>query len=230
MRKDVYTLDANDSMWDASRIMKEKNIQLIPVTLAGQLVGVVTDRDLKRAAPSEATTLAIYEVLYLLTKVKLKEIMTKNPITVTEDLTIAEVAQILIDNKISGVPVVNKKGQVKGIIDKEVIFKVMVSLTGLKQRGVEFGIILKDKSGSIKEAADIIRAYGGRIASILTSYQDVTHGYRKVYFRMYNVDREYMSDIKKKISTIGYLLYIIDHNHNNREIYDYLIEDNEGKR
>ncbi len=82
MSKDVITVDVDDSMQDATRLLKEHNIRGLPVMEKGKLVGVVTDRDLKKASASDATTLEIHELLYMISRIKVKEIMTKNPITI----------------------------------------------------------------------------------------------------------------------------------------------------
>ena len=104
MNKQVITVDAEDSMMDAMRLMKEHHIRMLPVMDKHKLVGIVTDRDLKRASASDATSLEIHELLYLIPKIKVREIMSKNPITVPYDFTVEETAEILLDNKISGTP------------------------------------------------------------------------------------------------------------------------------
>ena len=81
-----------------------------------KLVGILTDRDLKRASASDATLLDVHELNYLLTKVKVADIMSKNPITVPPDFTLEETASLLLHNKISGVPVMAADGKVIGII------------------------------------------------------------------------------------------------------------------
>ena len=138
MSKDVVTVDVNDSMQDGTRLLKKHNIRGLPVIENGKLVGIVTDRDLKRASASDATTLEIHELLYLISKIKVKEIMTKNPITLSVDSTIDEAAEVLLDNKITGAPVIDDSGKVVGIITQTDIFRVLVSFTGVKKAGIQF--------------------------------------------------------------------------------------------
>ena len=95
MNKRVITIDVDDSMQDAMKLLKEHKIRMLPVMKKGELVGIVTDRDLKRASASDATTLEVHELLYLLSTIKVKEIMTKNPITVPVDYTVEETAEVL---------------------------------------------------------------------------------------------------------------------------------------
>jgi acetoin utilization protein AcuB len=185
----------------------------------GKLVGIVTDRDLKNASASDATTLEIHELLYLLTKVKVKDIMTKDPITVPPDYTVEETAQVLLESKISGAPVVDENGEVVGIITQSDLFRVLMSLTGIENGGIQFGLQVEDRAGSIKEVADFVRIYGGRMVSILTSYDDVPAGYRKVYIRMHSVDMEKIKELNDSLSEKALLLYRIDHRQNDRRIY-----------
>ena len=219
MSKEVITVDVNDSMQDAIKRLKEHNIRMLPVTKKGKLVGIVTDRDLKRASASDATMLEIHELLYLLNNLKVEEIMTKNPITVPFDYTIEETAEILLKNKISGAPVVDYKGQIEGTITQTDIFKAILSLTGLSKRGILFAFKLEDRPGSIKQVADIIRKHDGRMASILGSYDGVTEGYREVYIRAYNIDRATLPQLKEELKEEASLLYMVDHRENSREIY-----------
>jgi len=219
MSKNVVTIDADDSMQDATRLLKEHGIRMLPVMKKNKLVGIVTDRDLKKASASDATTLEIHELLYLLSKIKIKEIMTKDPITVPPDYTAEETARVLLDGKISGAPVVDNDGQVVGVITQTDLFRVLISLTGIGNGGIQFGFQVEDKPGSIKAVADIIREYGGRMVSILTSYDEVPEGYRKVYIRMHSIERSKLQKLKDRLSEKAALLYMIDHQENNREIY-----------
>jgi acetoin utilization protein AcuB len=219
MSKSVITADVNDSMQDAMRLLKEHGIRMLPVMKKGKVVGILTDRDLKRASASDATTLEVHELLYLVGKIKVKDIMTKDPITVPPDYTAEETAQVLLDGKISGAPVVDDNGQVVGTITQTDIFRVLISLTGIGNSGIQFGFQIEDRTGSIEEVTDIIREYGGRMVSILTSYDDVPEGYRKVYIRMHSIERSKLKKLKIALSEQAALLYMIDQPEDNREIY-----------
>ncbi len=218
MSKNVITVDVNDSMAHASKLIKENHIRGLPVMKNGKLVGVVTDRDLKKASASNATTLDIHELLYLITKIKIKEIMTKDPITIPVDYTVEEAAEVLLDNKLSGAPVVNREGKLVGIITQADIFRVLVSLTGVREKGLQFGFLLEDRPGSIKEVADIIRKHDCRVVSILSSAgEHATH--RHVYIRARDCDRERLEQLKEELKAKANLLYIVDHREEKKEIY-----------
>jgi len=145
--------------------------------------------------------------------------MTKKPVTVPPDLTVEETAEILMVNKISGVPVVDKDGGVLGVITHTDLFKVIISLTGVGKRGIQFAFCLEDKEGSILEVAHIIRQFGGRIVSLLTSYEKAPAGYRNIYVRIYDFDRAKLEALKTALKEKAKLLYLVDHKNNTREIY-----------
>jgi len=219
MSKKVITIDENDSMQDAINLTKQHKINMLPVMKKGKLIGVVTDGDLKKASASDATTLDVHELMYLISKIKIKDIMSKKPLTVPFDFTIEETASMLLENNISGAPVVDNDRQLVGVITQADIFKVILSLTGIAKKGIHFGFRVKDLPGSIKEVADIIRNYGGRMASILTSYEKVQHGFRNVYIRAYGVDRSKFRNLLSDLKIKADLLYYVDHTENKREIF-----------
>ena len=219
MSKNIITVDENDSMQDAMKLLKEHDIRMLPVVKKGKLVGIVTDRDLKRASASDATTLEIHELFYLLTRIKVKNLMTKEVITVPPDFTVEETALVLQKNKISGAPVVDSKGELVGTITQTDLFSVLISLTGVAKGGIQFGLQVEDRPGSIKEVADIIRMYGGRMVSILSSYDAVPQYYRKVYIRMRSIERSELQKLIQELQSAAGLLYMVDHTENIREIF-----------
>jgi len=220
MSRNVITVDEEDSMQRAHKLMKEHNIGFLPVMRQGSLVGVVTDRDLKRASPSDATSLEVHELLYLVSKIKVKEIMSKPPITVPDDATVDEVAQVMLSNNIGGVPVLNKRGEVVGVVTQHDIFKVIMSLTGVDRKGFHFGFQLEDSPGSIKVVTDVIRKYGGRLISILGQYEHAPVGRRNVYIRAFNLDREKLPALVAELREKAPLLFFIDVEGGVREIYE----------
>jgi len=220
MAREVITIDINDSMQHAMKLMKEHNIRRLPVMKKGNLAGIVTDRDLKRASASDANALEIHELYYLLADTTVGDIMTSDPVTVPPDYTLEETAEILLNNKISGVPVVEDNGQVVGIITQTDLFRAIVSFTGVGKQGIQFGFMLEDRSGSIKEVADIIREYGGRMVSILSTNQRAPKGYRKVNIRTHGISRLRLGRLIAHLNSKTTLLYVIDHRENKREIFE----------
>ena len=219
MSKTVITIDVKDSMEDAINSLKEYHIPMLPVMNKGDLVGIVTDRDLKRASPSDSTTLEVHELLFLISKIKVRKIMTKDPITVPYDFTVEEAAEVFLRKGISGAPVVDKEGQIVGTITKEDLFRVLISLTGVGRRGIQFAFQIEDHPGTIRELADIIRQYGGRMVSILSTYEGMPTGSRKVFIRMLGVERQKLPQLEDDLREKANLLYVVDHRENRREIF-----------
>jgi acetoin utilization protein AcuB len=131
-----------------------------------------------------------------------------------------ETADILLKHRISGVPVMDHNEKLVGVITQSDLFRVLITLSGFGKKGIQFGLQVEDRPGSIKEVADIIRTYGGRLASILTSYSHAPEGRRNVYIRTFGIDRNTLGDLKGMLSQKAALLYIVDHRENTREIFD----------
>lgn len=220
MSKPVITVEKNDSMQQAATLMKEKRIRLLPVVDKGRLCGILSDRDLKRASASDATTLDVHELLYLIAKIKVGDIMTRSVITVHQDWTIEEAANLMLERKISGAPVVDDNGQLCGVITQTDLFKATLYITGLKKRGFHLALVLEDTPGSIMEIVNVIREFGGRMASILSTYERAPAGFRNVYLRFTDVSRERIDDLLEILRGKAKLRYLVDHRENRRTLFD----------
>jgi acetoin utilization protein AcuB len=210
MTRNPITVDPDTPMMDADHLMKENKIRCLPVLKGKKLVGIVTDHDIKAASASSATTLDMHELLYLLAKVMVKDVMTKDPISISEDDTVEEAAVVMLRHKISRLPVMSGRNELVGIITDTDIFKVLVSLTGIYRGGIQFAFELEDRSGSIKEVGDVIREFGGRMVSVLSSYEDAREGFRKVFIRMKEIDRTRMKELRERLEKEFRVLYVID--------------------
>ena len=222
MSKKVITIDEDESIHHAMRTMKEQKVRMLPVMKAEKLVGILSDSDLKKASASDATSLEIHELLYLLSTIKVKDIMTKEPVTVPADFTVEETADVLMAKKISGVPVVDDAGRVVGIITRDDLFGVLIALSGLGKKGIQFAFQLEDRPGSIKEVTDLIRSHGGRIASIMSTYERAPAGSRMVYIRAYDIERNKLPDLQEKLQQQALMIYLVDHRENRRKIFHEL--------
>jgi acetoin utilization protein AcuB len=208
MTKDPVTITDDTSMMKAIHLMKQHRFRRLPILHEGRLVGIVSDRDLKEASPSKATTLDIHELYYLLSDLQIKEIMTRNPITVNPDDTVEHAAQLMLENTISGLPVVNERGDLVGIITQSDIFRAFMHITGILQGGVQFALRLEDRPGLIKEVVDLLRARGARFVSLLTSYTTSLEGYRDVYIRVKNLSPEDIAKAKEDLTARYEVLYV----------------------
>ncbi len=219
MSAPVITVDIHDSMNKAVNLMTEHNIGMLPVLENGKLVGIVTVRDLKQAAPSSVALFEIKHILYHLTRVKMEGIMTRHPITVRSDTTMEETAEILLENNISGCPVLDHQDELVGIVTKNDIFRAMLSVSGIPKKGIQFGLLVEDRPGAIKELIDLIREHHGRLISILTTYEKAPQGYRHAYIRAFNVDREQLTQLKQALEEKANLEYMVDLREGTRETY-----------
>lgn len=210
MTIDPITVGPDTSMMDADHLMKENRIRCLPVMKRGKLVGIVTEYDIKAASASSASSLDVHELMYLISKIKVEEITSKDPVTIHDEDTVEEAAAVMLRNKISRLPVIGDGKALVGIITDTDIFKVLVSLTGIYRGGIQFGFELEDRSGSIKEVTDTIREYGGRMVSILTSYESAREGFRRVYVRAKEIDRSRFKELRERLERSYRVLYVRD--------------------
>lgn len=206
----LVTADPEMSLAEAGRLMEDYNVGHLPVVEDGRLVGIISDRDLKRAWTSDACQAGDPEAVKAAGATKLRQVMTPEPTTVGVFDTIEEAALAMLETKISGLPVLDEDGKVVALITKNDICRALVSLSGVTRGGVQFAMELSDEPGSIREVSDIIRNYGGRMVSIFTSYDRVAEGRRKVFIRMREIDRNRLLQLKDELAHIGVLLYVVD--------------------
>lgn len=208
------TVTEDTSVIDAAELMREKKFRRFPVLRGRQLVGIVTDRDLRSAAPSQVISFdseeraLMPELHALLARIKVGEIMSTDVISVDPEQTIVTAAVLMLKDRISGLPVVDSKGELVGIITEGDIFKVLVDLSGISLGSTVLAFRLEDRPASIKDAADAIREHGGRLASILTSYASTDPGFRRVYFRIRDLPSEKLQALKEELLKNFELLYV----------------------
>ena len=126
MTREVIAVAPTTSLHEAHHLMTEKRIRRLPVVDHGQLVGIVTLGDVRSAEPSAASTLSVWEMNNLLAKLTVAEIMTREPVTISQEATISTVAEIMLEKKFSGLPVVDEQGKLVGIITESDIFRLVV--------------------------------------------------------------------------------------------------------
>lgn len=189
MTREVITVTPETSMLKASKLMKEHDIRRLPVVdTENHVVGIVSDRDIKDASPSKATTLDMHELYYLLSELKIKSIMTPNPTTVSPTDTVECVAILMEEHGYGGVPVVDNDGKLVGIISDHDVFKVLISITGVRQGGVQLAFNVEDKTGSMRPILDALRVHQASIISILSSNDATEVGTRHVFIRLRPMD------------------------------------------
>ncbi len=168
MSSPAITVNADLSMHEALNLMRTKRVRRFPVVdRHNHLVGIVSERDLLHAAPSDVTTLSVWEVHYLLSKITVEKLMTRNVITVTEDTPLEEAARIMADQKIGGVPVV-RNSTVVGIITETDLFKVFLELLGARDPGIRLSARVPDVPGELAKLTQAVFAAGGNIVALGT--------------------------------------------------------------
>ncbi len=127
MSLDVVTIPATLTLPEAHQLMVREEIRRLPVVNEeGALVGIITLGDVRSAEPSPATSLSIWELNYLLSKLTVDKVMSRDPITIHPEQTIGEAARMMLEHRVSGLPVVNEKGALVGIITESDIFSMVV--------------------------------------------------------------------------------------------------------
>src|SRR5512135_898144 len=165
MTRYPVTVDKDESVGAAIQLMKERKIRRLPVVEGSTLVGIVTDRDLKEAQPSKATSLDIWELHFLLDKLKVSDVMSTRLATIGPDDTIEKAAMIMLERKIGGLPVVDAKDALVGILTQGDVFRALVDVTGVKFKKTRVSLLVPDEAGSLRDVADLCRAHG-KIISI----------------------------------------------------------------
>jgi acetoin utilization protein AcuB len=168
MTRDPITVHGETTVPEARSILKANKISRLPVTDKGKaLIGIVTEFDLVNACPSSATSLDMWEVSYLISKLKVESIMTKKVVAITESCTVEDAARLMADHDISGLPVMRGENIV-GIITESDLFRVFVELFGARKRGTRATLLLPDKLGEIAALTASIAEAGGNIISLNT--------------------------------------------------------------
>src|SRR3990172_724548 len=158
----VISISPDMPIIDVLNLMKRERIRRTPVIRDGKLAGIVSDKDLLNASPSPATSLSIWELNYLLSKIKVSDVMTKKVLTVTEDTPIEEAARIMADNKIGGLPVM-RADHIVGIITETDLFKILLELMGAREPGVRMSVLILDKPGQLARLTNAIANLNGNI-------------------------------------------------------------------
>ncbi|HOU11489.1 MAG TPA: CBS and ACT domain-containing protein [Anaerolineae bacterium] len=171
MTTNPVTITPEMPVAEALSFMRQHNVRRLPIlNKKRKLVGIISEKDLLYASPSPATSLSVYEVGYLLSKLKVEEIMTKNVVTVAPDAPLEEAARIMADSKIGGLPVVDGDRLV-GIITETDVFKTILEMMGARQTGVRLTLHLIDEPGALSRIAGSIAALGGDIIALGTFHQ-----------------------------------------------------------
>lgn len=198
MSHPVITVEPDTPIMEAREIMRREKIRRLPVVdKEGNLVGIITEKDILNASPSAATTLSIWELNYLLSKVKVEEVMTRDVITTTEDAPLEEAARLIADHKIGALPVVRGR-KVVGIITESDLFRVFLELMGARIPGVRLTVCMPDIPGQLAKISQAIAEVGGNIVSVST-FEGEESGTRCIVMKVKGVDADTVRQVLEKV-------------------------------
>jgi acetoin utilization protein AcuB len=208
MQRNPVTIGPEASFYEARAIIRDKGIRHLPVVdKNGHLVGLVTDRDIREAAPSDATTLSVHELNYLLGKLKVAAFMTpKNKlITIPSEIIIEKAVQLMHDHKIGCLPVV-EGDKLIGIITETDVLEIFVDIFGVKVPGTRLTLALEDKPGQMHGVLEIIKKHNVNLISVVTLSFKI-EGKRICAFRIETQDYQ---GVVAELEKMGYEVLSVD--------------------
>jgi acetoin utilization protein AcuB len=185
---------------DALDLMREKKVHRLPVVdQDGTLVGIVSEGDLLYASPSPATSLSVWEIHSLLAKLTVEKVMTREVITVSEETPIEKAAQIMVEKKVGGLPVLRKTALV-GIVTETDLFKVFVSMLGGYRPGVRASALISGEKGTFAKITSAIFNAGGDIVGL--GFNEVSNAPVEDWemtIKVRYLDRDKLADVLKPV-------------------------------
>ncbi|MBS3917864.1 MAG: CBS domain-containing protein [Deltaproteobacteria bacterium] len=209
IRRNPITIGPEANFFEARTLIHDKGVRHLPVVdKENHLIGIVTDRDIREAAPSDATLLSIQELNYLLGKLKVSGIMTSKEklITINPDTLIEEAVKLMRDHKIGCLPVV-EEGKLYGIFTETDALDHLVDIFGTNQKGTRLTITFEDKPGAILGALEVFKKLNINIISIVTP-SFMVDGKRIAAIR---IQTENYQEAKKDIEKAGYDVLSVGH-------------------
>jgi acetoin utilization protein AcuB len=200
MSSPVVTVTPDTSFQDALKLMRDHRFRRLPVIdKKDELVGIVSERDLLHASPSSATSLSVWELTYLLSKIQVREIMTKDVSVATPEMPIEDAAHLMVSHKIGGLPVIDEHNQVVGMITETDVFKTFVEMFAGGRSGLRLTLQVPERKGVLAQLAMSIAGLGGSIESVGSFYGDVA-GERELVVKVRDVNKDQLVDA---LETLG---------------------------
>lgn len=197
MTLNPYTVTPDTSISEAYSMMKEHGVHRLPVVKSGKLVGLVTRNDIQRVTPSEATSLSVFELNYLLSKMTVKDAMGKEPITIRDTDLVENAAVLMRDRNVSALPVMRGERLV-GIITERDIFDAFIEMLGVRNSGARLVVRMQNEPGAAVDVFSIISKYQVNI-----QHMALNNG-REGAEIIFRLDTDDASDIKRAIAAKGY--------------------------
>ena len=188
MSRHPITIAPDASLPDALEVMRREKVRRLPVLdKQGKLVGIVLEKDLLYASPSPATSLSVHELNYLVAKIKVKDLMSTNVITCVEDTPIEEAARMMVDNHISGLPVM-RNDMLVGMITESDLFKIFLELLGARAWGLRVTVKIGEGRGVLARLTQDLSARGANIVALGTFWGDDPTN-REIAFKVQGIER-----------------------------------------
>jgi len=188
MSHPVITVSPKTPMQEAHKLMRDENIRRLPVVdQRGKMIGIVSESDFLHASPSDVSSLSVWEMNYMLSKVTVEKIMTRAVISTHNDTPIEEAARTMVDNKIAGLPVL-KDGELVGIITETDLFKVTLEMLGARETGVRITVLIENKPGTLAELTKSIFDGGGNLVALGTFLGESTEN-REITLKVTGIDQ-----------------------------------------
>jgi len=189
MTRNPITIRPDTPVTEAQAMMKREKIHHLPVVDKDEkLVGIVSEKDLLYASPSPASTLSVYEMSSLLAKLKVEKVMSKDVVTVTEDVPLEEAARIMADRGIGGLPILRGTAVV-GVITESDLFRVFIELFGARKKGIRISLTVPNVKGELAKVSSAVTNAGGNILALGTFLGD-DPGQGRVTLKVDGVSRE----------------------------------------
>lgn len=196
MSKPVITVQPDLPIPEAHKKMRDHQIRRLPVvTKKGKLVGIISNEDVINASPSPATSLSIWEINYLINKIKVEDVMTSDVLTVDVNDTIEQAARLMADNKIGGLPVM-AGDELAGIITETDLFKLFMELTGSRDPGLRVTALVPNEIGEIAALTKPISEAGGDIIA-MGIYEAEEPAFGEIFMKITNLEEEELIEIIK---------------------------------
>lgn len=197
MSHPVITVSPETPVHDALALFKKENIRRAPVMKNGKLVGIIAERDLLNASPSPVTSLSVWEMHYLMSKVTVKNVMTKKVKTIDVNTPIEEAARIMADMKIGGLPV-TRSGKIVGMITETDLFKIFLELMGARVKALRVTALVEEKPGQLAKVTKAIANAGGNFLSFgMFAGPDLSS--RIITFKVEGMSRDAVSKALTKV-------------------------------
>jgi len=219
MSKPPVTVDADASVAKAVTLLNRNEINMLPVLADNRLAGIIANADIQKASAAGFDPFKQGEFNELLSQVKVGSVMTRKPITVPPEHTVEETAEIMLLHKVSGLPVVDGRDEVIGVITRSDILQLIIILAGKGKGGIQFALELENQPDRIKDITDMILDYGGRISSLISTRERAGRGNQRLYIRIYDIDQPSLLRLTEVIREKAELLYIVNHDERTRQIF-----------